>query len=49
MDMADNFVLVDKFYFLGDMFKRQGGVVEEAPRRTVRCAWGKFNELAPVL
>jgi len=25
-----------------------GGGAEEASRKRVRCAWGKFNELAPL-
>jgi len=39
---------VDTFCYLGDMIGSGGGV-EEATRTRVRCAWGKFNELAPIL
>ena len=35
-------------WFLGDMLSAGGGV-EEAVRCQVRCAWGKFNELMPIL
>ena len=40
--------LVDKFCYLGDMIGAGGGV-EEATRTRVKCAWGKFRELAPIL
>jgi len=39
---------VDKFCYLGDMIGCGGGV-EEAVRTRVKCAWGKFRELAPLL
>src|SRR5580698_10232257 len=39
---------VDRFCFLGDVLG-DGGGVEEATRARVRCAWGKFMELAPIL
>ena len=39
---------VDTFCYLGDMLSAGGGV-EEAVRCRVRCAWGKFNELMPIL
>ena len=39
---------VDTFCYLGDMLSAEGGV-EEAVRCRVRCAWGKFNELMPIL
>jgi hypothetical protein len=39
---------VDKFCYLGDMIGAGGGV-EEASRARVRCAWGKFRELSPIL
>ena len=39
---------VNKFCYLGDMIGSSGGA-EEAPRARVRCAWGKFRELAPIL
>jgi hypothetical protein len=39
---------VDRFCYLGDVIG-DGGGVEEATRARVRCAWGKFMELAPIL
>jgi len=39
---------VDKFCYLGDMIGAGGGA-EEASRTRVRCAWGKFRELLPIL
>src|SRR5580704_19477897 len=39
---------VDTFCYLGDTLSAGGGV-EEAVRCQVRCAWGKFNELIPIL
>ena len=39
---------VDRFCYLGDMIGAGGGV-EEASRTRVRCAWGKFRELSPIL
>jgi len=39
---------VDRFCYLGDMIGAGGGV-EEATRARVRCAWGKFRELSPIL
>jgi hypothetical protein len=39
---------VDKYCYLGDVIG-DGGGVEEATRARVRCAWGKFMELAPIL
>ena len=39
---------VSKFCYLGDMIGAGGGA-EEATRTRVRCAWGKFNELSPIL
>jgi hypothetical protein len=39
---------VNKFCYLGDMIGNGGGA-EEATRTRVRCAWGKFTELAPML
>jgi hypothetical protein len=39
---------VQKFCYLGDMLGAEGGV-EAAVRNRVRCAWGKFHELAPIL
>ena len=40
--------MCDKFCYLGDMIGAGGGV-EEATRTRVKCAWGKFRELAPIL
>jgi len=45
---VDNFELVDKFCNLDDMLGKGGGA-EEASRTKVRCTWGKFNELVPIL
>jgi len=39
---------VDKFCYLGDMIGAGGGA-EESSRARVRCAWGKFRELSPLL
>src|SRR5271157_5206058 len=39
---------VDKFCYLGDMIGAGGGA-EDAVRARTRCAWGKFNELGPIL
>ena len=39
---------VDRFCYLGDMIGSGGGA-EEASRARVRCAWGKFRELSPIL
>ena len=39
---------VDHFCYLGDVLSAGGGA-EEASRARVRCAWGKFNELAPII
>ena len=39
---------VDKFCYLGDMIGAGGGA-GDAVRARVRCAWGKFNELKPIL
>jgi hypothetical protein len=40
--------MVEQFCYLGDMIGAGGGS-EEAVRCRTRCAWGKFNELAPML
>ena len=45
---GDALECVDKFCYLGDMIGR-GGCVEEAVRNRVRCNWGKFRELYPLL
>lgn len=39
---------VTSFCYLGDMIGAGGGA-EDATRTRVRCAWGKFNELKPLL
>ena len=39
---------VDKFCYLGDMIGSGGGAAEAAQTR-VKCAWGKFRELSPIL
>jgi hypothetical protein len=39
---------VDRFCYLGDMLEVGGGV-EEATKARVKCAWGKFRELIPIL
>ena len=39
---------VSKFCYLGDMISSGGGA-EEASTGRVRCAWGKFRKLAPIL
>ena len=39
---------VSKFCYLGDMLGMGGGA-EEASRVRVKCAWGKFLDLAPIL
>ena len=39
---------VDRFCYLGDVIGAGGGC-EEASRTRVKCAWGKFRELLPIL
>ena len=39
---------VDSFCYLGDTIGSGGGA-EDAARTRVKCAWGKFQELAPIL
>ena len=39
---------MNKFCYLGDMLGIGGGA-EEASRNRVKCAWGKFLDLAPIL
>ena len=39
---------MDKFCYLGDMIGSGSGA-EEAFRMRVKCAWGKFRELSPIL
>jgi len=48
ISLLDKLEYVDKFCYLGDLIGAGGGV-EEASRARVRCAWGKFMKLAPVL
>ena len=40
--------MVDRFCYLGDMVEAGGGA-EDASVARVRCAWGKFRELSPIL
>jgi len=44
----DKIECMQKFCYLGDMLGAEGGA-EPAVRNRVRCAWGKFHELAPIL
>ena len=48
LDDGSKFELVDKFCYLDAMLCAGGGA-EDASRTRVRSAWGKFNELTPVL
>ena len=45
---AGSLECVDKFCYLGDMLGCGGGV-DDAVRTRVKCAWGKFRELEPIL
>ena len=45
---SDGLEYVDSFCYLGDMLSAGGGA-EEAVRCRVRCAWGKFKELLPII
>jgi hypothetical protein len=45
---TDRLEIVEKFCYLGDTFGKAGGA-EEASRTRVKCAWGKFRELGPIL
>src|SRR5579863_5536190 len=45
---AGSLECVDKFCYLGDMLGCGGGV-DDAVRTRVKCSWGKFRELAPIL
>ena len=40
--------VLDKFCYLGDMIGSGGGA-EDASSMRVKCAWGKFRELSPIL
>jgi hypothetical protein len=48
LDDGGQLECVDRFCYLGDMLGVGGGA-EEASRTRVKCAWGKFMELAPLL
>jgi len=48
LGQSDKLECVKKFCYLGDMIGAGGGA-EEASRTRVRCAWGKFNQLRPIL
>jgi hypothetical protein len=48
LSQGEKLEVVQKFCYLGDMIGSGGGA-EEAVRNRVRCAWGKFNQLNPVL
>ena len=48
MDEDGKLEMVQKFCYLGDMIGAGAGS-EEAVRCIIRCAWCKFNELAPML
>ena len=45
---GDKLEYVDRFCYLGDMIGAGGGA-EDAARTRVKCSWGKFRELAPIL
>ena len=45
---GDSLECVDKFFYLGDMIGSGGGA-EDAASMRVKCAWGKFRELSPIL
>jgi len=48
LGQGEKLEVVQKFCYLGDMIGSGGGA-EEAARARVRCAWGKFNQLRPIL
>jgi len=48
LGQGEKLEVVQKFCYLGDMIGSGGGA-EEASRARVRCAWGKFNQLTPML
>jgi hypothetical protein len=48
MNQEEVLECVKKFCYLGDMLGC-GGSAGEASRTRVRCAWGKFNQLKPML
>jgi len=45
----DQLECVDKFCYYEDLIDAGGGAEEASRASTVRCAWAKFRELAPVL
>ena len=45
---GDMLECVDRFCYLEDMIGSGGGA-EEASWMRVKCAWGKFRELTPIL
>ena len=46
---GDSLECVDKFCYLGDMIGSGRGAEDEAPSMRVKCAWGMFRELSPIL
>jgi hypothetical protein len=48
LGQGEELQFVDRFCYLGDMIGAGGGS-EEASRVRVKCAWGKFRELGPIL
>ena len=48
VDHVGKLECVSKFCYLGNVIGSGGGA-EEASRAGVRCAWGKFRELASIL
>jgi hypothetical protein len=46
--IGDSLECVDNFCYLGDMIG-SGGSAEDASSMRVKCAWGKFRELSPIL
>jgi hypothetical protein len=48
LGIAGSLECVDKFCYLGDMIGCGGGAAD-AVRVRVKCAWGKFRELSPIL
>ena len=49
--MNEKLECVERVCYLGDMFGADGGAKEasRARVRSLRCAWAKFRELAPIL
>jgi hypothetical protein len=48
LGVAGSLECVDEFCYLGDMLGCGGGAAD-AVRMRVKCAWGKFRELSPIL